>query len=631
VRLFVERARAVIPGFTLTADDAHAVAEICRALDGLPLAIELAAARVRLFSPRAMLARIMGAGQGSSLQLVTGGARDLPARHQTLRNAIEWSFDLLNAEEQALFSALSVFAGGFSLEAAESVCGLRDEESGAGSREPVGLLEPIPDSRLPTPSNTAASTFPITNLVEGIASLMDKSLLKQEETGDGEARFSMLETIREYARERLRESGFAESVRGLHSAYFLALAERAEPELRGPEQVVWIGRLEREHDNLRAALGWSLQRGEVEIATRLAASLAWFWFAHGHLTEGRTWLAAVLAAPGEVSPAVRAKALCGAGRIANNQTDYPQANAWLQEGLSLFRRLGDTQGMANALNILGTVAIYSGEYAKAKTYYDESLALFRDLQDTASIAKCLSNLGTVAFFFSDYDQAQTYYEESLALHKELGDKWGVAVLLFNLGEAAAIQGGYREAEELYRESLPILSEIGDKGAIAQCLEGLAGAHGGQHRPLHAARLFGAAEALREATGAPLAAGDRANYESQVESVRGALGEEQFASAWDDGRAMQYEAAVALALAEAEAEEGAPAPIPLPPGTYPDDLTAREVEVLRLIAAGLNNPQMAAQLYLSPHTVQAHVRSIYSKLGVSTRSAATRYAIDNRLA
>jgi predicted ATPase/DNA-binding CsgD family transcriptional regulator len=612
VRLFVQRALAVKADFELTTGNAPAVAEICERLDGLPLAIELAAARVKLLSPQAMLARMQNLG---NLTLLTGGPRDLPSRQQALRNTIAWSYDLLNESEKTLFRRLSVFVGGCTLEVVEAIAGHGDVRSASG--DPVTI-----SSIFKTPFAGATPTLDL-DILDGLTSLVDKSLVKAEGDDTHEPRFGMLETIREYANERLAESDEAEAMQARHAAYYLALCEEAEPDLRGPRQVELLDQLEREHDNLRAVLSVSLRRGDIESASRLAAALCWFWFAHGHLSEGRNWIATILDQAEGVPAQVRARLLAGAGRIANNQADYAGATRLLQEGLEIYRGLGDEQGVAANLNILGTVAIYSGEYAQAKAYYEESLGIFRKLEDRVGVSKCLANLGTVAFYSGDYAGARLFYNESLEAQRELGDMWGLAASLVNLGATALNQRDYMEAARCYKESLPLLYGLGDRASIAECLEGLAAAigawKGGQ--PERAARLFGAADALREAVGAPRSMASRPEYERNLKTARSLIHEVAFGEAWALGRAMSLEEALALAAEQV-----------VSPSAYPrTELTSREIDVLRLVASGLTNEQVAEKLHLSRHTVHAHLTSIYSKLGTTTRAAATRYAVDNGLA
>lgn len=479
VRLFIERAQAVKADFVVTNANAPAVAEICVRLDGLPLAIELAAARSKLLPPDALLARL-----GNRLKLLTGGARDLPSRQQTLRNTIEWSYSLLDPAEQTLFARLAVFVGRQTLEAIEVVC-------------------------------SADGNLPI-DPFDGVASLLDKSLLRQEAGLNDEPCFVMLETIHEYARERLERSGEAEVVRRAHAAYYLALAETAEPELKGPTQGAWLARLEQEHDNVRAALQWVLESGEGEVGLLLVGALWRFWYVRGHLSEGRRWLEAVLApvrastptgAAGS-SPGTRrtaqAKALDGAGVLAREQGDYLAARTLHQESLALWRELSGKQGIAISLNNLGGVAYMQGDYAAARAFAEESLALQRELSDKSGIGRSLHNLGSVALEQGDYVAARALYEESLVLNRELGDKLGIGRSLHNLGNVTLEQGDYTAAQALIEESLALRRELGDKLGIAYALEGFAAVAGAQGNAEYALRLVAAVTALREAISAPLA-------------------------------------------------------------------------------------------------------------------------------
>ncbi|OGG56550.1 MAG: hypothetical protein A3F84_22560, partial [Candidatus Handelsmanbacteria bacterium RIFCSPLOWO2_12_FULL_64_10] len=442
VRLFIERALAVRPDFAVTNENAPAVAEICHRLDGLPLAIELAAARIRLLPPQAMLARL-----GRRLPLLTGGARDLPARQQTLRNAIAWSYDLLDAGEHTLFRRLAVFVGGFTLEAAEAVC--RELSVGAVREPPLQVID--------------------VDGLDGLESLVSKSLLRQEEVA-GEPRFIMLETIQEYALERLTESGEAEAMRRQHAEYFLALAEGAETELRGPQQALWLNRLEEEHDNLRAALRWSIERGEAEQGLRLGGALWRFWEVHGYLTEGRERLAGLLTLTGTSGrTAARAKALNGAGVLASRQGDYAAARALHEESLAIRRTLDDKQGIAWSLNNLGLVAADQGDYAAARALHEESLAIRRTLDDRQGIAASLNNLGLVVANQGDHARARALYEESLGILGALGNRQGIANLLNNLGNVAYGQGDCAAARALYEESLAIRRALGDRWGISNSL------------------------------------------------------------------------------------------------------------------------------------------------------------------
>jgi predicted ATPase/DNA-binding CsgD family transcriptional regulator len=661
VALFVQRAMPRLPDFSLTDANAVIIAAICARLDGLPLAIELAAARIKLLPPEALLARLE-----HRLAVLTSGARGLPARQQTLRDTIKWSYDLLSADEQRLFRRLSVFVGGYTLKAVEAVCNEVDH---------VGLHE-----------------------LDGVAALLDNSLLQQTEQAGEEPRFVMLETIREYGRECLEASGEREEIRRAHANYSVALAEEAEPKLCSAERENWVHRLERDYDNIRAALSWSVERKEAATALRLGGALWQFWLLQGHLSEGRQWLEKALAIgvpqPGrladteseglttQVSSAVRAKALNGAGVLAHYQGDYRQAKVLCEESLALFRELGDKRGMVTSLNGLGLivgqatrarndyavaqalyeeslaivrelgdlwgiaetlwdfarVTFYQGDYTAGNPLWEESLAIFRELGDRRRIAEILGSLGGyMAFYQGNYTTELTSMEESLTIMRELGDRRSSARLLWALGHAAFVQDDYAKARTFYEEALAILQELGVKWLIAACLDGLAEVAVAQGQPEWAAHLLGAAALLREALGVSPPPYNLANYERTVATTRAQLGEERFAAAWAEGREMTLEQVLAeQARATTPGQTSTVSTIQQPtdtvalPPTYPDELTPREAEILRLVASGLSNAQVAEKLIISPRTVHAHVRSIYSKLGITSRSSATRYAIDHKL-
>jgi predicted ATPase/uncharacterized protein HemY len=440
VKLFIQRALAAKPNLIINNENAPAVVEICFRLDGLPLAIELAAARVKLLSLQELLQRLE-----DRFKLLRGGARDLPARHQTLRRTVAWSYDLLDEAEKVLFRRLAVFIGGCTLEAAEAVCAPADDE------------------------HIAALAI---DVLDGLASLIDKSLLRQEEGADDEPRFVMLATIHDHAAERLAEGEEAGSLHRRHTVYYLSLAEQAEPELKGPKQIRWLSQLELEHDNLRAALHWAREHGETGVSLRLGKALWQFWEVHGHISEGRRHLADMLSQSSTSSPATRAKALIGANSLARNQGDYVAATSFLKESLVLFQELGDKHGIAFTLGNLGLLAKYEGDYEQASALCETSLALFRELGDRDRIAVALNHLGVIAHDQGNYERAKLLYGESLALKRELGDKGGVAYALHNLAFIAYEQAEYELAKTLYEESLSLKQELGHKYAIAKTLGNL---------------------------------------------------------------------------------------------------------------------------------------------------------------
>jgi predicted ATPase/class 3 adenylate cyclase/DNA-binding XRE family transcriptional regulator len=534
IALFIERTQAVRPDFALTNQNAPAVVEICARLDGLPLAIEQAAARSKLFPPQTLLSRLR-----NRLTLLTSGTRDLPARQQTLRNTIDWSYALLDADMQRLFARLAVFVGSFSLEAVEAVC------NAAGN---LGL-----------------------DALDGLASLVDQSLLRQTPGADGEPRFLLLETIREYALERLEVSGEAEVVRQRHALHYLGLAEAAEPQLLGGEQTVWLQRLETEHDNMRAALAWcQTPTGDAEVGLRLAGALWRFWDTRSYLSEGLRWLEQTLALCDlgvprehrlvdvadqasiqrrEAKIAMRAKALRGAGALAWSQGDYAKATTLLEESLGLFQALEDTAGIASTQDHLGVIAQLQGDYVRATTLLEASLALRRELGDKHGIASALNNLGMVALCQADYAQARPLVEEALALVRELGSERYIAVALNNLGIVALGQHELVQASRCCMESLRLLRDLSNTYDIADCLVGLAGVASEQGQAARAARLCGAIEVLLKSIGAVLERAERAAHDRTIAAARAQLDAVAFSALWAEGRAMSPEQTIAYALGE----------------------------------------------------------------------------------
>jgi predicted ATPase/DNA-binding CsgD family transcriptional regulator len=591
IGLFVERVRAVVAGFELTEHNAPAVVRLCRRLDGMPLAIELAAARVKVLSVEQISSRLE-----DSFNLLTGGSRTAMARQRTLRAAIDWSHDLLSEEEKVLFRRLSVFSGGFTLEGAESVCAGEDIEP----EEVLGVL----------------------------TELVAKSLVMVSER-EAVARYRLLETVGQYATEKLEESGEAEQVRERHARYYLALAEEAEKELR--EQRVWLGRLEAEHANFRAALGWALAAEDAEgsageraqLGSRLAAALAQgkFWNAYGP-SEGLRWLERGLTSSAAASSPVRAKALKEAGWIATHQGDYEKAVALLEEGMALFQEVEDRQGIANSLFFLGHLAMHGGDYERLRVFGREAEALRHEMTDRRAIAHLLYLSGATALCEGDYGRATTFLQESLILSREVRDLWVACICLTILGIIALELRNPERAEALYEEDLRLLQGLRDKTGIAYGLRGLACAASLRGDAARAARLWGAAEALGETIRLHLSAFDRSHpdYEGLLHAARSRLDDE---TAWEAARAegltMTSEEAVEYALDMRQATPASSRDISA------SLLSGREAEVLALVAEGLTNPQVAQKLYLSPRTVGQHLRSIYRKLGVSSRAAAAREA------
>ncbi|HEV2127407.1 MAG TPA: tetratricopeptide repeat protein [Thermomicrobiales bacterium] len=622
VALFVERARAASPDFNLTDENASAVAQVCARADGLPLAIELAAARVKVLPPDTMLERLQ-----SRLDLLSGGPRDLPARLRTMRDTIAWSYGLLDRDAQALFRGASLFVGGFVFEAIEAV---------ADDMEAITILD-------------------------NITALVSQNLLIQD-TIDGQPRFRLLETIREYGIERLGAEGEVHAMRSRHAAWCLELAEEAEPELIREAQGRWLDRLEAEQDNMRAALDWLLAHREAEAGLCLASALWRYWATRGDLREGYDWLERAVAQDAQVPAAMRGKALQrlgnlaldlgeytaarahyeasltirrpqrdaaeiaeplnGLGLLAFHQGDYAEAQCYHEESLQLRRSCGDAHGLGNSLVNLGDVAAAQGDYERAETLYQEALAVRRRMGDTDGIAYCLFNLGDIAWGRGDQAAASARLEESLALFRRVGDRLGVGYALHSLGRVAHAEGDNRQAAALYGEALPLRQELGDKRGIIECVEGLA-AVASQARIERAVSLFAAADALRTAFNAPLRPADRSVQERELGAMRASLGAQPSDAAWAAGLSLSLGQAITEAARIAKR-------VATDRETLPAGLSEREVEVLRLVAAGFTNAQIADTLYLSPHTVSAHLRRIYSKLDVNSRSAATRYAADHGL-
>jgi predicted ATPase/DNA-binding CsgD family transcriptional regulator len=595
VRLFAERARAVLPSFAVTPQNAAPVTAVCRRLDGIPLALELAAARARVLTVEQIVARLDG-----RFRLLTAGSRTAVPRQQTLRALVDWSYDLLSDREQIAFNRLGVFAGGWTLEAAEAVC--------ADDPPPAGLGAGLGEG----------------DVLDLLARLVDKSLVVGEGGGDGPGRHRLLETLREYARERLAASGEESAVRGRHAGFFLDLAERIEPLLEEAELALWLGRLEREHDNLRAALRYFLEQGDARHGLRLGAALRHFWHLGGHYREGAERLAELLALPGAPEPArERARALDAAGFLARFAGDFPRARALVEEGLAIQRQLGDPKGIADALSNLGAVTLFQQDLATARQLYQESLATNRRLGNRQGIADALSHLGIIAAYRGEHDAAWAQHAESLTLWQELGDGQGVAWAQDKLGDVALRRGDLPQARELFRASLLLRRDLLHGWGIAESLEGVGGLAAAEGRFGLALRLGGAAAALCEALGVHRSPVRDAEFARWVESARRALPPAAAGADWEAGRAMPLDDAVADALAAVD-----------PPGPSSDGdalpLTGREREVVALVARGLTNRQVAAQLVISERTAERHVANVMDKLDLTSRAQIAVWAHERGL-
>jgi predicted ATPase/DNA-binding CsgD family transcriptional regulator len=704
VSLFVQRARALLPSFQVTPTNARTIAEICVNLDGLPLAIELAAARIRLLSPQALLSRLT-----KRFEVLTGGASSLPARQQTLRQTLQWSHDLLNVQEQALFRQLSVFVGGWTLEAAEAVCPVLQD----------GILSSL----------------------DGMASLLDKSLLQPMDQEGEETRLQMLMTVREYGQECLHACGEAEASQRAHAQYYLALVEQAEPHLKGEQQPMWLARLDHEQENMRSALHWLIEQEETDFALRCFASLTLYWVIRGYLSEGRRFLEALSqflhATPGTET---RARALAAAAEISWSLDDYAAARTLAEESVAIARELEDKACLAHALSRLawvrysqgdptaaqplieegitlarevkdewlltsllfrlGVIHFYQINATVARAQFEQSAALFRERADKHELAKSLDwlayciasegdlgqaqalwqesltlaqqvgdqirmcivlrQLGYTMMVQGDWAQADVLWQESLALAQKTGYKRGVAGVLYlsarlarlrgnlalaaefakkslalarevghlwdiqdallNLGEILQAQGDRAQAKVLFQECLPLAQKYGSKTFTVRCLIALGSLALVERQPRRAALLFGAAEdSLDLSNQMDFDPATRAAYERDVANTRAQLGAEIFNLLLAEGRGMTPKQALSV-------EEPEKVPLRQPPQGLPGELTKRELEVLRLLTEGLTNAQIAERLTVSLPTVKTHVASIFNKLGVKSRAAATSYAV-----
>jgi predicted ATPase/DNA-binding CsgD family transcriptional regulator len=683
--LFVERVQAIQPAFQVTEAMVRPIAEICIRLDGLPLALELAAARTRLLSPQALLARL-----SHRLDVLTSGVRDVPARQQTLRATIAWSYQLLTHEEQQIFRHLSIFVDGCTLEAVEAIA------------QAAGLAADM--------------------VLDGVSALLENHLAQQIEQPDGESRIVLLETIREYGLECLESEGELEAAHAAHANYFLEFAEATEPHLRGDKQARWIARLERDRENLRAALDFLLEQAHaqagslqeerwIEQALRLCIALSWFWFVYGYGREGLRALLKALADRTGVGGALQARALYEAAHLAFVYAPNIPLEQLAQESLHLYQQLNDPVGIAFCLFLNGTIGRSRSQFAQAQPQLEEAAARFEALDNRWRQGQCYTELARIATEQGHYEQAQALLGESLALYQALGEHQRIdwvhylqARLLFvsnqdqtlarqlaeqslaqfreqgntiyatlqlgllgmisleqgdleaarhfleesltsgkqvemdgieqalGLARLSALQGDTMTARRLYQQSLKLLFEChGYQELIAASLEGLAALEAEQGRSYPAAQLWGAAEALRDAIGVPVYPVHHVSYERATALARALLGERDFLRAWVQGRGMTPQQALAAqeqALLLVPARPVAASSLQSSP--VPAGLTAREVEVLRLLAQGWTDAQIAEQLVISPRTVNRHTTSIYSKLGVSSRAAALRFVIEHHL-
>ncbi|MBV9354339.1 MAG: tetratricopeptide repeat protein [Chloroflexi bacterium] len=625
VRLFVERARSVLPSFALTDRNASSITRICQRLDGIPLAIELSAARVGALGVEQIARRL-----DDRFELLTDGSRRHLERHRTLRGAVEWSHDLLSDRERVLFRRLSVFAGGWTLEAAEDIC--------------------------------ADASLPAGEVLDLLAGLVDRSLV-QAEGQETVARYALLETLRQFGAERLAAAAETERVRDRHAGWYLALAQRADAGLNGPDQGEWIAVLEREHDNARAALRWYLQRGAAERALALAVAYAYFWEIRGHhfRTEARRWLEEALDSTGAAVP-LRAQALYWAGIFAAEQFDVGRAEALLGEALHLCQDVDDRQGLAQALLGLGRLVLGRGEYARAEDLLARSLMLAQERGDRHIGAWALRMLGMLARAQGDAELAIARYRESLDLCQAIGDSHQAGHLLDQVGDVERDRRHFEAATEAHRQAVELLEAAGcEEGAnsslyrqgclvraqgnsgraldlvidslrgwrrlgnardLPACLELVAELIAG-HEPRRAATLLGAAERMRASLSLALPPVDRAEHQTALAELRRGLGQAGLDAAWSTGRALTVDQAIELAVGSQHLVAHGPSEATLP-------ITAREREVVVLVGRGCSNKEIADRLVVSVRTVEAHVTSLLNKLGLRSRAQLAVWAAEQWL-
>ena len=642
VRLFVERAATVSSSFELTAENGMWVAEICRRLDGMPLALELAAARVRALSVQQIAERL-----DDRFHLLTGGSRTAPHRHQTLEAALDWSYALLSEVEQKVMQRLSVFAGGWILDAAEVVC--------------------------------AGDGVEVAEVLDVLSDLVNKSLVIMSGSENIEKRYGLLETIRQYASRKLEEAGVFYEAKDRHLNYFVQWAENAESSLNKGNQLLWPERYEAEHDNLHAALDWSMtSESKFDLGLRLATCLVGFWHTRGYYNEGRIQLSAFLEKTKTYNKKeVRAKILEQIGGLAFVQTDYPATRMWVEESLTIYRELGaeGRLGVANSLITLGDLSRQSGSYEIAFSLLEEALRLMRELNDPGGIVHALWQLGYYSVSRGDYPQAERYFTEALPLSRQIADEYHQTVILSGLGESAVRQGDFGRAAEFEEEglrlrrkirdkwglavsmgniawialrqddfgkagtflmgSLAIRREIEDRGGMAWCMEKLAkiniryGQKKSQTQSIEnfrrAAQLFGAAAALRAPVGSVIDQADQAEYDGDIEALRTTLGSETFTKLWADGEAMPLDDVIKDALAESTQESMQNEK------EKSGGLTARERQVAILISHGKSNREIAEEMTVGIKTIETYVTRILNKLGFDSRVQIATWTIEKRIA
>lgn len=618
VALFVQRAQAVRPGFALDADNADDVASICTRVRGMPLAIELAAARVRILSPRALLARLTQSGASPTLDLLSGGPSDLPGRQRSLRDTIAWSYDLLSPVEQRLFRRLTVFAGGWTLDAAEAVCGAPLDDNTVSARAGPGDIGPL-------------------DVLDALVSLVEKSLLVRVNGIDGEPRFTMLEAMQEFGHERLASSDEEMALRHAHASHHLAFARANARRLTGPAQSQAVQQLEQEHHNLRAALEWSLTGGEAEVALRICAALTMFWYIRGHYREGREWCSRALSAAPEAVPAPRAAVLHGAASLADIQHDRAEARSLIEESVATWRIAGSGRGLASSLSLLGMLARHEGERELARRSCTEALVIYETAPDPWGERLALGVLGWLAEDEGDHATAQQLLEASLEKAREGRSSTDIALQLNNLGIVALRRGRHGVSEAHHLAALTLTREVNAYEPMACALEGLAAvaAASGDHR--RAAWLEGAATALRSAISSPRIAQFEEEHRRLVPELHASLGEDAFAKIASEGAAAPLDDVLLAALETVDRSEprGGRRPAsdqhrdgPRSPGLV--HLTPRQVEYLRLLAQGCTNRAIARALVVSETAVEQMLVRLYVRIGVRNRAEAIRYTYEHDL-
>ncbi len=599
VELFVDRAQAAAPGFSLGRENAVTVAAICRRLDGLPLAIELAAARVRVMSPLDLLARL-----DASLPLLADGPRDLPERQRTMTHTIDWSYSLLPEPHRALFRRLSVFRGGWTLDAAEA----------------VGAL----------PGDSAPG-----DVLTSLGALVEHSLVMFTHGADGHGRYRMLVPIREFAAAYLARSGEEARVRDAHAAHYLAWTSAARSGLEGPQQVAWLARIDPEHDNIRATASWSLTNGRAEELTALVWNVWQFWWMRGYHAESRGLMESLLARD-DLALALRPWVLAAAGTMAFGQGDLPHAEAWCTESHSLFTEAGDRPQAARAALTLGLAALARANLDAAGRWLSESAATFRehDVPFWASLA--ISAQGMIPFRTGDFDASEALLTEGYEMARVAGDRFSRYIALYNLSRLSQARGDLRGAAARYHEGLRFSLEVGDRANVAYCLEGLASVAVAYDDPHLAARLLGKAESLFTAAGSRVYTyrPDSTLRETTVNAVRGQLDADAVEFEWREGTETTLDDLLDLTRPLVDSDRPANEPATRPEEPAPDralrdryGLTRREIEILRLVTEHLSIREISDRLFISPRTVTTHVTSINTKLGASSRHEAARIAAE----